>query len=45
MFRSYDYYQAENILIARITELTTDLLFYNIDNIYKCCHSEFLKHS
>jgi Cdc6-like AAA superfamily ATPase len=24
MFRSYDHHQAENILIARVTQLTTD---------------------
>jgi hypothetical protein len=29
MFRSYDHHQAENILIARIAQLTTDPLFYN----------------
>jgi hypothetical protein len=33
MFRSYDHHQAENILIARITQLTTDPLLYNIANI------------
>jgi hypothetical protein len=33
MFRSYDYHQAENILLARIIQLTTDTLFYNIANI------------
>jgi hypothetical protein len=33
MFRSYDHHQAEIILIARITQLTTDPLFYNIPNI------------
>jgi hypothetical protein len=33
MFRSYDHHQAENILIARIAQLTTDPLFYNIANI------------
>jgi hypothetical protein len=32
MFRSYDHHQAENILIARVTQLTTDPLFYNIAN-------------
>jgi hypothetical protein len=33
MFRSYDHHQAENTLIARVTQLTTDPLFYNITNI------------
>jgi hypothetical protein len=33
MFRSYDHLQAENILLARITQLTTDPLFYTIANI------------
>jgi hypothetical protein len=33
MFRSYDHHHAENILIARVTQLTTDPLFYNIANI------------
>jgi hypothetical protein len=33
MFRSYDHLQAENILLARITQLTTDPLFYAIANI------------
>jgi hypothetical protein len=33
MFRSYDHNQAENILLARITQLTTDPLFYTIVNI------------
>jgi predicted membrane protein len=33
MFRSYDHHQAENILIARVTQLTMDPLFYNIANI------------
>jgi hypothetical protein len=33
MFRSYDYHQAENILIARITQITRDPLFYSIANI------------
>jgi hypothetical protein len=33
MFRSYDHHQAENILLARVTQLTTDPLFYNIANI------------
>jgi Cdc6-like AAA superfamily ATPase len=33
MFRSYDHHQLENILLARITQLTTDPLFYNIANI------------
>jgi hypothetical protein len=33
MFRSYDYLQAENILLGRITQLTMDPLFYNIVNI------------
>jgi hypothetical protein len=33
MFRLYDHHQAENILLARITQLTTDPLFYNIANI------------
>jgi hypothetical protein len=33
MFRSYDHPQAENILLARITQLTTDPLFSNIVNI------------
>jgi hypothetical protein len=32
-FRSYDHHQEENILLARITQLTTDPLFYNIANI------------
>jgi hypothetical protein len=30
MFRSYDHHQAENILIARITQLTTQ--YNNINN-------------
>jgi hypothetical protein len=30
MFRSYDHHQVENILLARIIQLTTDPLFYNI---------------
>jgi hypothetical protein len=30
MFRSYDHLQAENILLARITQLTMDPLFYTI---------------
>jgi hypothetical protein len=33
MFRSYDQLQAENILLARITQLTMDPLFWNIFNI------------
>jgi hypothetical protein len=33
MFRSYDYLQVANILLARITQPTTDPLFYNIANI------------
>jgi hypothetical protein len=33
MFRSYDHHQAENISIARITQLTIDPLFYIIANI------------
>jgi hypothetical protein len=33
MFRSYDHLQVENILLARITQLTMDPLFYNIANI------------
>jgi hypothetical protein len=33
MFRSCDHHQAENILLARITQLATDPLFYNIANI------------
>jgi hypothetical protein len=33
MFWSYDHHQAENILIARVTQLTTDTSFYNIANI------------
>jgi hypothetical protein len=33
MFRSYDHHQAENILITRVTQLTTDPLFDNIANI------------
>jgi predicted membrane protein len=33
MFQSYDHHQAENILITRVTQLTTDPLFYNIANI------------
>jgi hypothetical protein len=33
MFRQYDHLQVENVLLARITQLTTDLLFYNIANI------------
>jgi hypothetical protein len=33
MFRSYDHLQAENIILARITQLTTDALFYIIANI------------
>jgi hypothetical protein len=33
MFRSYDHLQAENILLARITQLTTDPLFYTIAKI------------
>jgi hypothetical protein len=30
MFRSYDHLQAEKILLASITQLTTDPLFYTI---------------
>jgi hypothetical protein len=33
MFRSYDHHQVENILLARITQLTMDSLFYYIANI------------
>jgi hypothetical protein len=33
MFRSYDHHQVENILLARITQLTTDPFFYNIVDI------------
>jgi hypothetical protein len=33
MFRSYDHLQVENILLARITQMTTDPLFYNSANI------------
>jgi hypothetical protein len=33
MLRSYDHLEAENILLARISQLTTDPLFYNIANI------------
>jgi Cdc6-like AAA superfamily ATPase len=33
MFRSYDHHQVENILIARVTQLTTDPLFCSIANI------------
>jgi hypothetical protein len=33
MFRSYDHLQAENILLSRFIQLTTDPLFYNIANI------------
>jgi hypothetical protein len=33
MFRSNDHRQAENILLARITQLATDPLFYYIANI------------
>jgi hypothetical protein len=33
MFRSHDHLQVENILLARITQLTTDPLFYTIANI------------
>jgi hypothetical protein len=33
MFWWYDHLQAENIVLARITQLTTDLLFYTIANI------------
>jgi hypothetical protein len=33
MFRSYDHLQVENILLARITQLTTDPLFYTVANI------------
>jgi hypothetical protein len=32
MFRSYDHLQAKNTLLARITQLTTDPLFYTIAN-------------
>jgi hypothetical protein len=32
-FRLYDHHQVENILLARITQLTTDQLSYNIANI------------
>jgi hypothetical protein len=33
MFWSYDHHQVENVLIARVTQLTTGPLFYNIANI------------
>jgi hypothetical protein len=33
MFRSYAHLQVENILLAKITQLTTDPLFYTIANI------------
>jgi hypothetical protein len=33
IFRSYGHLQVGNILLARITELTTDPLFYKIANI------------
>jgi hypothetical protein len=33
MFQSYDHHQVENILLARITQPTTDPLFDNIANI------------
>jgi hypothetical protein len=33
MFRSYDHLQVENILLARITQLTTDPLCCTIANI------------
>jgi hypothetical protein len=33
MFWSYDHLQAENILLARITQLTMYPLFYTIANI------------
>jgi phenylpyruvate tautomerase PptA (4-oxalocrotonate tautomerase family) len=33
MFRSYDHHQVQNILIARVTQLTMDALLYNIANI------------
>jgi hypothetical protein len=33
MFRSCDHLQVENILLARITQVTTDPLFYTIANI------------
>jgi hypothetical protein len=33
MFQWYNNHQAENVLLARITQLTTDPLFYNIANI------------
>jgi hypothetical protein len=33
MFLSYDHLQVENILLARITQLTPDPLFYNIANL------------
>jgi hypothetical protein len=33
MFRSYDHLQVENILLARIIQLTTDPLFFNTANI------------
>jgi hypothetical protein len=42
MFRSYDHYQVENILLARITQLTTDPLFYNIANIIYICPEQQL---
>jgi hypothetical protein len=33
MFWFYDHLQVENILLAKITQLTMDPLFYNIANI------------
>jgi hypothetical protein len=33
MFQSYDHLQVENTLLARITQLTKDPLFYTIANI------------
>jgi hypothetical protein len=33
MFRSYDHLQTENMLLARITQLTIDPLFNTIANI------------
>jgi hypothetical protein len=43
MFQTYDHHQAENILTARVTQLTTDPLFYNIANIV--LYSSILLHS
>jgi hypothetical protein len=38
VFRSYDHLQAENILLATITQLTTDSLVYTIPNIIVLTH-------